>query len=145
MTLLAATVAEELGRFGQVSEATQSLGRVTFVAVLGMAGFLERVQFRLRFLEARTWWASNGRDVLNAVVFGLLFGAGMLIGFSGPMCLVIAATILVLVNTLQSSLGEKKGATTLSIAVTFLLGLPVVISPAWVDGAFKSMLSVLFR
>lgn len=137
--------AEALGQFGGYGELPRELGRAAFVAALGVTGFIERVQFRLRFLESRTWWASNGRDVLNAVAFGLLFGASLLIGFSGPLSLVIAGTLLVLVNTVQSALGTRRGATRLSIALAFVLGLPVAIAPLAVDDAFRRMLVFLFR
>jgi hypothetical protein len=44
--------------------------RSTFLASVALAGLLERVQYRLRADEGRAWWASNGRDVLNAVALG---------------------------------------------------------------------------
>lgn len=135
---------ESLGTFGEFGAATHWLGRLAFVLALGLTGYLERTQFRLRFLESRTWWASNGRDVLNAVAFAALFSTALLIGFSGPIALLLAGTVVVLMNMLQSALGLRRGATLTSILFSLGLGMPVVIAPRWVDGAVRRSFELLF-
>jgi hypothetical protein len=107
-------------------------------------GVLERVQFGLRFLEARTWWASNGRDVLNASAFAALTGSAWLIGFSLPIAMVLGATVLVMVNALQSVFRTRRGATWMSMALAVALGSPALIAPAEVDRAIRAVLRVLF-
>ncbi len=120
------------------------LGRVLFFAVLVLVGVVERLQFRLRFMEKRTWWASNGRDVLNLVAFGLMLGALALVGFGGPLALVIASCVIVPVNALQHRLGTRPGGAWISAAVALVLGSPVVAAPHWVDGALRDALVWLF-
>lgn len=143
--LAVAAAAELLGGYSEPDETLTLVGRAGFFASLVAVGVLERVQFRLRFLEAKTWWASNGRDILNAVAFVLLAGALGLIGFGGPLAIVIAATVLVLMIALQSAFSVRRHATALSIALAVILGTPVVIAPRAVDGFFKALLMWLFR
>jgi hypothetical protein len=133
-----------LGGYGAPDESLRWVGVVVFLAALGATGVLERIQFRLRFLEARTWWASNGRDVLNALAFALMAVALGFIGFGGPIGLVIAASIVLLVNTVQTTLGVRRGATFLSVLTALCLGAPVLLAPAWVDGVVAGMLLWLF-
>lgn len=133
-----------LSSFGEFGATSHWVGRIAFVAALCATGILEHAQFRLRFLEARTWWASNGRDLLNAAAFAALWGACGLIGFSGPLGLVISATVLVLINVLQSAVGLRRGAAVMSVAAALALGLPVAIAPRAVDDLLRWLLAVLF-
>jgi hypothetical protein len=135
---------EAVGSFRILDPSVQWVGRGAYLAALCATGFLERVQFGLRFLEARTWWASNGRDVLNAAAFAALTGSAWLIGFSPPIALVLGATVLVLVNALQSALRRRRSATWMSMGLAVALGLPVLIAPADVDGALRAALRMLF-
>ena len=122
----------------------QWAGRGALLAALCATGVLERVQFGLRFLEARTWWASNGRDVLNGAAFAALAASGWLIGFSPPIAIVIGATVLVLVNALQATFRTRKGATWMSMAFSVALGSPALVAPAAVDRAIRALLRMLF-
>lgn len=133
-----------LSSFGEFGATSHWVGRLSFVVALCATGILEHAQFRLRFLEAKTWWASNGRDLLNAAAFAALWAACGLIGFSGPMGLVIAATVLVLINVLQSAVGLRRGAVVISVMAALALGLPVAIAPRAVDGLLRSLLATLF-
>jgi hypothetical protein len=127
-----------------VDPGVQWAGRGAFLAALCLTGVLERVQFRLRFLEGRTWWASNGRDILNAAALAALVGSGWLIGFSPPTALVNGTAVLVLVNALQSALRPRREATWLSVGLAVVLGLPTLIEPAGVDRAIRATLRLLF-
>ena len=128
-----------------VESGAQWAGRGAFLAALCLAGVLERVQFGLRFLEGRTWWASNGRDVLNGVAFAALVGSAWWIGFSLPVALVNGATVLVSVNALQSALGQRRrGATWMSVGLAVALGLPTLVAPAAMDRAIQATLELLF-
>lgn len=119
-------------------------GRAAFLLALCLTGVLERVQFSLRFLEGRTWWASNGRDVLNGVAFAALSASTWWIGFSPAVALVNGATVLVLVNALQSALGRRGGATWMSVALAVVLGSPTLVAPAAMDRAIQATLELLF-
>ena len=136
---------ELLGGYGAPDPSLQWVGIAVFVAALCATGVLERIQFRLRFLEARTWWASNGRDVLNASAFGLMGVALGILGFGGPLGMVIAAVIVLLVNTVQTTLGTRKGATALSVLTALILGTPVLVAPSAVDAALRDTLLFLFE
>ena len=128
-----------------VESGAQWAGRGAFLAALCLTGVLERVQFGLRFLEGRTWWASNGRDVLNGVAFAALVGSAWWIGFSLPVALVNGATVLVSVNALQSALGQRRrGATWMSVGLAVALGLPTLVAPAAMDRAIQATLELLF-
>jgi len=135
---------EAVGSFRTLDPSVQWAGRGAFLAALCATGVLERVQFGLRFLEARTWWASNGRDVLNASGFAALTGSAWLIGFSLPIALVLGATVLILVNALQSALRRRKGATWTSVALAVALGFPALVAPAQVDRVIRAALRILF-
>lgn len=135
---------ELLGGYSEPEPSVRWLGVGVFVIALCVIGIIERIQFRLRFLEARTWWASNGRDVLNAVAFGAMGGALATYGFRGPVAVVIAASIILVVNTVQSSLETRRGATVLSALASLALGIPVLVLPSVVDRGLRSLLLFLF-
>ncbi|MGA9520502.1 MAG: hypothetical protein WBV82_03510 [Myxococcaceae bacterium] len=135
---------ELLGGYREPEPSVYWLGVGVFALALCVTGIIERIQFRLRFLEARTWWASNGRDVLNSLAFGAMAGALAIFGFRGPVALVIAASIILLVNTVQSSLGTRRGGTVLSALASLALGVPVLLLPSLVDQGLRSLLLFLF-
>ncbi len=135
---------ELLGGYIEPEPSMRWVGVVVFVAALCATGIVERIQFRLRFLEARTWWASNGRDVLNAVAFAAIGAALGISGFRGPLAVVIAASIILLVNTVQASLGTRRGATVLSALAALMLGAPVLLVPSLLDRGLRSLLLFLF-
>jgi hypothetical protein len=127
-----------------VEAGAQWAGQGALLAALCLTGVLERVQFGLRFLEGRTWWASNGRDVLNGVAFAALVGSAWWIGFSLPVALVNGATVLVSVNALQSALGQRRGATWMSVGLAIALGLPALVAPGAMNRAIQATLELLF-
>ena len=71
---------------------------LAFLVSVGVAGLLERVQFRLRANEGRAWWASNGRDVLNAVALGAVSAGLWVYGFRGPLVVCVAGTLVLLMS-----------------------------------------------
>lgn len=145
MAAAAAGTEELLGGYGPpAGGGLQLFGRVLFFVVLVGVGVLERLQFRLRFMEKRLWWASNGRDVLNLLALGAMIGTLALVGFGGPLALVIASAVLVPVNALQHRLGNRPGGAWLSAAVALALGSPVVAAPGEVDRALRDALLWLF-
>ncbi len=133
-----------LGGYSEPEPSVHWVGVVVFAAALCLTGVIERIQFRLRFFEARTWWASNGRDMLNLAAFGAIGAALLIYGFRGPMALVIACSLILLVNTVQSSLGTRRGATVLSALAALALGAPVLLLPSLVDRGLRSVLLFLF-
>ena len=58
------------------------------LAAAALVVLLQEAGERLRREEHRAWWASNGRDVLNALGFAAFAGALHLHGYPGPAALV---------------------------------------------------------
>ena len=116
---------------------------LTFLASVGVAGLLERVQYRLRAEEGRAWWASNGRDVLNAVALGAVSSGLWVYGFRGPLVVCMAGTLVLLLSMAQMRLESRPGSTWWSVGVALALGAPVLVAPAAVARFFQRVVLVL--
>jgi len=116
---------------------------LTFLASVGVAGLLERVQYRLRADEGRAWWASNGRDVLNAVALGLVSAGLWVYGFRGPLVLCVAGTLVLLLSMVQMRLESRPRSTLWSVVVALLLGVPVLVAPATVARLLERLVVAL--
>jgi hypothetical protein len=116
---------------------------LTFLASVGVAGLLERVQYRLRADEGRAWWASNGRDVLNAVSLGLVSAGLWVYGFRGPLVLCVAGTLVLLLSMVQMRLESRPRSTLWSVVVALLLGVPVLVAPATVARLLERLVVAL--
>ena len=116
---------------------------LTFLASVGIAGLLERVQYRLRADEGRAWWASNGRDVLNAVALGSVSCGLWVYGFRGPLVVCVAGTLVLLLSICQMRLESRPGSTLWSVAVALALGFPVLIAPGAVARLFQRVVEAL--
>ena len=116
---------------------------LTFLASVGVAGLLERVQYRLRADEGRAWWASNGRDVLNAVALGAVSSGLWVYGFRGPLVVCVAGTLVLLLSMAQMRLESRPGSTWWSVGVALALGAPVLVAPAAVARFFQRVVLVL--
>ena len=116
---------------------------LTFLVSAGVAGLLERVQYRLRADEGRAWWASNGRDVLNAVALGSV-GSGLWVyGFRGPLVVGVAGTLVLLLSMSQTRLESRPRSTLWSVLVALGLALPVLVAPAAVARFFERLVVAL--
>jgi hypothetical protein len=118
-------------------------GALTFLASVGVAGLLERVQYRLRADENRTWWASNGRDVLSAVALGTVSAGLWVYGFRGPLVLCVAGTLVLLLSIVQMRLESRPRSTLWSVVVALALGIPVLVAPGRVARFFERLLITL--
>jgi hypothetical protein len=116
---------------------------LTFLTSVGVAGLLERVQFRLRADEGRAWWASNGRDVLNAVALGAVSSGLWVYGFRGPLVVCVAGTLVLLLSMAQMRLESRPGSTWWSVGVALALGVPVLVAPGAVAGFFQRVVIAL--
>jgi hypothetical protein len=100
-----------------------------FAGILCLVAILERVQRQLKESEGARWWASNGRDVLNLFAFGVLVYGLLLLGFFGPLVLLLAALMVVLLTAVQGLFRKSRSADLVSIAVTLAVGLPPLLMP----------------
>ena len=116
---------------------------LTFLASVGVAGILERVQYRLRADEGRAWWASNGRDVLNAVALGAVSSGLWVYGFRGPLVVCVAGTLVLLLSMAQMRLESRPGSTWWSVGVALALGAPVLVAPGAVARLFQRVVLLL--
>lgn len=119
------------------------LGALGYLGLLALAGLLERVQYRLKADEGRAWWASNGRDVLNAVALGAVSAGLWLQGFRGPLVVCIGGTVVLLLSLSQMRLESSPRSTLWSVLGALLLGLPALVRPGAVARAFTGMLTAL--
>lgn len=135
---------DELGGYQALAPPAQLVGDAVFIGMLFLTAFLERLQFQLRITESSKWWASNGRDVVNAFALASMALGLKVIGFTGPISFLIASTMVLFVSVLQSSLSNRKLSTVLSMAGALALGLPVILAPLWVHSFFRKTLEMLF-
>ena len=133
------------------------MGAVTGLVVLGLAcaggqsagaaaanpAERQRVQYRLRADEGRAWWASNGRDVLNAIALGAVSSGLWVYGFRGPLVVCVAGTLVLLLSMAQMRLESRPGSTWWSVGVALALGAPVLVAPAAVARFFQRVVLVL--
>ncbi|MGZ3447525.1 MAG: hypothetical protein ACXU88_17700, partial [Myxococcaceae bacterium] len=106
-------------------------------------GLLERVQYGLRASERRAWWASNGRDVVNAVALGCVSAGLWAYGFRGALVVCVAGTLVLLLSMSQMRLESRPLSTLWSVVVALALGAPVLVAPAAVARGFERLLLTL--
>jgi hypothetical protein len=135
---------EELGIYRELGPPARLVADVVFVGMLFLTALLERVQLQLKATESSTWWASSGRDVVNA--FALLSMAlGLkVIGFAAPIAFVVAATLVLSISALQSSFSNHRVSRGITMVAALVLGLPVIVAPNFVHALFRRTLELLF-
>jgi hypothetical protein len=135
---------DPFGGYRALPWSERAWGDALFLAALGLTGLLERLQIRLRSTERSVWWASNGRDLINLSALGLMALGLAGAGFSGPLALAIAATLLLWVTAVQVALGERRGAGPLALLAAWALGAPVLGAPEAIHAAYRGALQWLF-
>lgn len=138
------TALQSLRGYEPLAVGGRPLGTIAFVGLVIVVSYLERLQFRLRRLEGSKWWASNGRDVLNLLALLLMIGALKVIGFTGPLSLCIAATVVIVLSALQMELDKHRHQGLWSLIVGLVLSAPVLAFPAQTDAFFTRAISALF-
>jgi hypothetical protein len=119
------------------------VGALGYLATLGVAGLLERIQYRLKADESRAWWVSNGRDVLNAVALAAVSAGLWIYGFRGPLVVCVAATVVLLLSVWQMRLESSPRSTLWSMVAALVLGTPALLAPAWVAHALGGAVAAL--
>ena len=135
---------DQFGGYRELLPSVRTMGNVAFVGLLCLTALLERLQFQLRASESSRWWASNGRDVVNGFALGATALGLRVIGFSGPILLLISATLVLLTSALQGMIGHHRLSNLWSVLVALGLGSPIVVAPASVYLAFTKTLELLF-
>src|SRR5207245_2232853 len=112
---------------------------------LMLTALLERLQLQLKATEGSKWWASNGRDVVNGFAFAAMVLGLRIIGFTGPIALAIAATMVIAISVAQSSLARfPQASQAVSMAAAVAVGVPVILVPHLVHGFFRQAIEFLF-
>ncbi len=140
-------VSASLGLLRGVSASERWLGAALLAAALALTVFLQRIQLELRREEAAKWWVSNGRDLVNVLSLAALYGSVWMLGFSGPCALLLAATLLLLLNLLEAFLLQRPSlpAQALSLGLALALCAPLVAMPERVSWALNEIASQLIR
>lgn len=133
-----------LGEYQARSTAYQVAGAFGYVLTLVVAAVLERLQFTMRATESDHWWASNGRDAINAgALLAMAAGLGAM-GFSLPVAFLLAAVLMLGLSLVQTGLERHRHAGMLSVATALLFGCPVLLFPARIQDGCRRILEALF-
>jgi len=133
-----------LGEFQAPSAVGRAAGAAGYVLMLAVAAVLERLQFKLRATESAHWWASNGRDAINAGALLAMGGGLIALGFSGPVAFLLSAVLMLGLSLVQTALEHHRHAALLSVAVAMLAGLPVLLFPEGIQEGCRRLLEALF-
>ncbi|HEY8206326.1 MAG TPA: hypothetical protein VIG99_02515 [Myxococcaceae bacterium] len=133
-----------LGEFQPPSAAGQAAGALGFVLTLAVAAVLERLQFKLRATESAHWWASNGRDAINAgAMLAMAVGLSAM-GLSLPVAFLVAAVLMLGLSLVQTGLERHRHAGMLSVGTALLFGSPVLLFPSRIQDGCRRVLEALF-
>lgn len=115
-------------------------GAVVFSA-LALSILFQDIALRLREQERSAWWASNGRDVANALALSLLLLAIRWLGASWDVALLLGATItLVLTAVARALLGRLRRPWVVVAGVGVVMVLPLLLRP---ERTFEQALAVV--
>jgi hypothetical protein len=120
---------------------------LALVAAVASSVRLEELGDRLRREEQRAWWASNGRDVINAAAMLVIGGALMLLGFPGPAALVASGLLtlaLTGVNVIEGRLPERLRPRLVALGLGLLLTLPLLAFPEEISSGLGDLAARLF-
>jgi len=123
---------------------------VAAAAALAAAALLVLMQElgqRLRGEEHRAWWASNGRDVLNAAGFGGVAAALRFYGLPGPAALLAGGMFTVLTYgayVLAADVAQVRHPRALAIAAGWALVGLLLAFPGPVLGFLGDLAGALF-
>ncbi|AKU91385.1 hypothetical protein [Vulgatibacter incomptus] len=122
-----------------------AFGALVFAAALVLFVALQPVAMRLRAEEHRTWWASNGRDVVNALAVVSISASVWLLGIALPLAIFLGCTLTLVLALFGTFLHERvAGSWRLVLAIAAVLGAPLVIVPGEVAMAAAWCFSALF-
>ncbi len=121
------------------------LGDLVFVAALGLFVALQPVASRLRAEERRAWWASNGRDVVNAVAAVSLSSSIWLLGIALPLAIFLGCTLTLTLSVISNFLDEKmERSWRLVLLLAALIGSPFVFAPDTLALGANHLLTAVF-
>lgn len=137
---------EALGLYLPPPASAQWLAQAVLAGALVVTSVLERFQVRLAEAEPARWWASNGRDLVNALALATLWLALRVGGYSGPIALAAAALLLLAAVLAQSGLDRLKWVPDwVSYLAMGAIGSPILVAPGAVHALVRSWVEALAR
>lgn len=107
------------------------VGDLAFATALLLLVYFLHLSHALKLHERDTWWASNGRDAVNALAVVLLMGAITLQGFAPPLALLFAATLTLALTVLHDAAAPRlEHPARLVLVVAVAVGALLLIAPA---------------
>jgi hypothetical protein len=121
------------------------LGDLAYVAALALFIYLQRLSLLLRAEEEQTWWASNGRDVVNGAAVVTLSAAIWLQGVAPWLAIFFGGTLILTLTVLHAFLQRRHPQPWKPLVVAAaLLGAPLVLAPQPVAEKTASLLQAAF-
>lgn len=122
------------------------LGDLAYVAALALFVYLQKVAVLLREEEDDTWWASNGRDVVNGLAVITVSAAVWLQGIAPHLALLFGASLTLALSSLHAFLlhGRVADPWRLVLVTAVALGAPLVLVPRPVAEAAQAFLGAAF-
>ncbi len=122
------------------------LGDLAYVAALALFLYLQKMALRLRAEEAETWWASNGRDVVNGLAVITVSCSIWLQGVAPWLALFFGATLTLALSAIHSMLQRLRAQEPWKsvLVAAAVLGAPLVLAPRPVAEAAARLLHAAF-
>lgn len=122
------------------------LGDLAYGCALALFVLLQRVALKLRAEEADTWWASNGRDVVNGLAVVTLSTAIWLQGVAPWLAIFFGGTLTLALSGLHSLLQRTHATEPWKpvVVAAAILGAPLVLAPRPVAETAAQLLRAAF-
>lgn len=121
------------------------LGDIAYAAALALFLYLQKVGLRLRREEEATWWASNGRDVVNALAAITLSAAVWLQGVAPWLSVFFGGTLTLALSVLHTFVERHHPEPWKPLVVAAaVLGAPLLLAPESVAEGAAAILRASF-
>lgn len=120
-------------------------GALILLAALVLFVGCQRLAFRLRDEEGRAWWASNGRDVVNALAAVALSFSVWLLGIATPIAILLGCTLTLALSVIANFLHERMAHPwRLMLAIAVVFATPFVVAPGWIASGVADLIESVF-
>lgn len=117
---------------------------ILFAALVLFVG-CQRLAFHLRAEERRAWWASNGRDVVDALAAVALSFSVWLLGIALPIAILLGCTLTLALSLIANFLHERMARPwRLVLAIAIVFGAPFVVAPAALATGAADLMASIF-
>lgn len=121
------------------------MGALILLAALVLFVGCQRLAFRLRDEEGRAWWASNGRDVVNALAAVALSFSVWLLGIAPPIAILLGCTLTLALSVIANFLHERMARPwRLMLAIAVVFATPFVVAPSAIASGVGDLIEAVF-